>query len=319
MLNIVLLLLVQQVNLSSLYNVTAIQSDGSVFSGDLTGYAYSATLLKSPVVANGVSFTLGPPNAPDAVTSLTIPVSGNGFSLLGTGINGAQTGTITLTYTDGSSSTLVQGFSDWYGFSSNANESIALTMAYRNLAAGVTGPGPLNIYAYTINSAKALASIGLPQNPNVIILAVTMNSPTASPPVSLTPPIQPASITVSLPFNCPATSPFAMIPAATMPPGTAGGPGMLTLGCVELPDFVATIDPQTKLPELSINQANINIPAPAPFSPALYVPPPTAAGQQCAPGTWSQDAMPAPTYEYRCIAVPGTTYGLWARTALSVW
>ena len=93
------------VNLASAYNRSnGIVTDGTTFTGglDQVGSAYSANLLGSTVSWNGNSFTLGPANAPDAVTSATVTLPAGQYAtlaMLATGVNGnqpSQSFTVTL-------------------------------------------------------------------------------------------------------------------------------------------------------------------------------------------------------------------------------
>ena len=63
-----------QVPLDSYYNVYGIYSTGPVYSTygfDNDGYSYSSSTLGSTLVWNGMTFNIGPPNAPDAVATPT--------------------------------------------------------------------------------------------------------------------------------------------------------------------------------------------------------------------------------------------------------
>ena len=63
--------------------------------------------------------------------------------LLGAGDRGRPEGqTFTVTYTDGTTQTLAQNFSDWYQPQDFPGESRAVPMAYRDMATGRGTPGP---------------------------------------------------------------------------------------------------------------------------------------------------------------------------------
>jgi subtilase family serine protease len=179
------------VSLVSAYNVNGIYTDGTSFTTgglDGDGNAYSSTLLTANRIYNGTQFNFGPANAPDAVkgTGQTITLPAGQFTtlqLLGTGINGSQAAQpIIVTYTDGSTSTFTQGFGDWAsGLGGFTNESEAVGMAYFNVNAsngGGKGSGQRNLYAYylALNSAKTVASLTLPNNSNVVVLAATLTT-----------------------------------------------------------------------------------------------------------------------------------------------
>jgi hypothetical protein len=158
-------------------------TDGTAFSTgglDMNGFAYSATLLGTTQTSNGVVFNLGPANTPNGVANATVSLPQQNFStlnLLATGINGNQTGqSITVTYTDGTTSTFSQGFADWHGATAFPGQSKAVTMAYRNIYNGTDDDKTFNVYSYafSLNNTKKVQSIQLPANANVITLAITL-------------------------------------------------------------------------------------------------------------------------------------------------
>ncbi|HTW81682.1 MAG TPA: protease pro-enzyme activation domain-containing protein, partial [Terracidiphilus sp.] len=160
------------VNLSSAYNTYAIYTDGTTIttSGiDGDGDAYSANLLTPHRILNDVQFNFGPANKLDAVSGAgqTIALPPGPFAtlqLLGTGYDGDQSAqTVTVTYTDGTTSTFTQSFSDWFAPQYNNNESFAVVMPYRNLADGTKDNRPFNLYAYilALDSHKVVKSLTL--------------------------------------------------------------------------------------------------------------------------------------------------------------
>ena len=176
------------VDLSAAYNLDGIYTDGSTIttSGlDGLGDAYSANLLTPNRILNDVRFNFGPANHLDAVsgTGQTIALPRGQYStlqLLGTGFNGKQSAeTVTVTYTDGTTSTFTQSFSDWFTPGFNDNESFSVVMPYRNLADGTKDNRVFNLYAYTfvLDSRKAVKSFALPNDPNVVVLAATLTGP----------------------------------------------------------------------------------------------------------------------------------------------
>jgi hypothetical protein len=174
------------VDLSQVYNVAGIYTDGSSFSTTEGlgggGHAYSENLLTGSRVLSGILFRFGASNQLDAVFTAgqTIPLPAGEFTalqLLATGINGEQSGqTITVTYTDGTQSNFTQSFSDWYSPSGNLNEAEAVAMPYRNIATGGADDRPFNLYDYTfvLDRGKTVKSILLPNNPAVIVFAATL-------------------------------------------------------------------------------------------------------------------------------------------------
>ncbi len=195
----------RSVNLASVYNRSAMVTDGSTSASGLLdgqGYAYSANLLGSTVSFHGSSFTLGPANAPDAVSSATIPLPTGQYTTLGmlaTAVNGNQPSqTFVVNYSDGTSSTLVESLSDWFTPQSYAGESVAVTMAYRDTAGGGKDDRTFNLYGYsfTLNSIKTATSITLPNNADVVVLALTL-VPTTAPAADFSLAASPGSQTVT--------------------------------------------------------------------------------------------------------------------------
>ncbi|SNT43690.1 hypothetical protein SAMN05421770_11621, partial [Granulicella rosea] len=175
------------VNLAPEYNVLAIASDGVAFSGvgidgganGLTE-AYSATLLGGQQTIAGTTFYFGPAGLLDAVSGKTVTLPAGQFSalkILATGVNGAQAQqSFKVTYTDGTSTTIVQGLSDWFTPSSFAGETRAITMAHRDTGTGLIDNRTFYLYEYslTLNPAKTVASVILPASRNVVVLAATL-------------------------------------------------------------------------------------------------------------------------------------------------
>jgi hypothetical protein len=174
-----------QVDLSSQFNLYGIYQDGTTYSTgglDGVGYSYSANLLSTSRVLNGILFGFGPANQPDAVgcngQSISLPQDQySSLMMLGTGIQGNQTSqTFTVSYTDGTSSQFGQSLSDWFTPQKYPGESESVAMAYRNFSNGTKDKRTFNLYAYrlTLNSSKVVQSMSLPNNPDVVVLAATL-------------------------------------------------------------------------------------------------------------------------------------------------
>jgi hypothetical protein len=162
-----------------------ITRDGTTFSGgiDGVGSAYSANLLGTGLVSNGVSFTFGPANGADVIscTGQTVALTAartTSVALLALAVNGARTSQVfVVNYTDGTSSSFTQSISDWFVSARNPGESIAKSMAYRNTSSGGRDARTFNLYGYAFatNSAKTVKSITLPNNSQVKILAIGLH------------------------------------------------------------------------------------------------------------------------------------------------
>jgi hypothetical protein len=174
-----------QVDLSSEFNVNGIYTDGTTYSTgglDGLGNSYSANLLTPSRVFSGILFDLGPANQLDAVggSGQVISLPAGQFSaltLLATGVEGNQASqTLTVTYSDGTSTKFVQSFSDWFTPAKFPRESEGVAMAYRNQANGTKDQRTFNLYEYrlALNATKTVQSLTLPTNPDVLVLAATL-------------------------------------------------------------------------------------------------------------------------------------------------
>jgi len=202
------------VDMSSVYDVNGIYTDGTLFSGtggvDRVGDAYSATLLGTAVAWNGSLFAFGPPNAPDAVTSATIPLPAGQYAsldMLATGMYGPQQSqTFTVTYTDSTTSSFTQSLSDYVGSGKDQNysgESVVFDMTYRDTSSGGEDYQPVYLYGYSfnLNAAKTVSSVTLPSNQNVVVLAMTLVTVLVPTSTSLTPDVNPQNQGSSVTFT----------------------------------------------------------------------------------------------------------------------
>ena len=173
------------VDLSSEFNVNGIYTDGTTYSTgglDGTGYSYSSNLLTTSRVFNGTLLDFGPANILDAVgssgQSILLPAGQfSSLMLFATGVEGSQKSqTVTVKYTDGTSSQFVQSFSDWFTPQKFPGESEGVAMAYRNFDNGTKDHRTFNLYEYrfVLNSTKVVQSITLPNNSHVLVLAATL-------------------------------------------------------------------------------------------------------------------------------------------------
>jgi hypothetical protein len=172
------------VDLSSAYNAHGIYTDGSTFpssaSLDGEGFAYSAQALGNSQFWNGVSFKLGPANAPDAVTSKTAALPAGKFAslnILATGVEGSQDSQVfTVTYDDGTGATFTQSLSDWYVPSNFPGESAAVAMPYRLASNGQKDDRTFYLYAYSfdLDRSKVVHSLTLPDNESTLVFAISL-------------------------------------------------------------------------------------------------------------------------------------------------
>jgi hypothetical protein len=173
------------VNLTSSDDLYGLVTLGTAVPGGLgidgQGNSYAANLIGTSLTWSGSTFSFGASGTENALTNAKITLPAGSYAtlnLLGTAVNGDQTSqSFVVTYTDGTTSTFTQSLSDWFTPQGYAGESTVLTMAYRVAASGAESPGPLYLYGYSfaINSAKTVASLTLPNNNNVVILAVDLH------------------------------------------------------------------------------------------------------------------------------------------------
>jgi hypothetical protein len=176
---------------ASAFNCQGLCTDGATFSAagsmDGNGNCYSSTLLGASPSWNGSVFSLGTANETDAVrcSGQTIGLPAGQFPvllMLGGAVNNSQPGqTFIVTYTDGASSTNVQSMSLWTSPSYYAGEAVAASMAYLDTSAGTNNTAsPVNLYGYafSLDDTKTVKSVILPDNTNVIVLALSLaNAP----------------------------------------------------------------------------------------------------------------------------------------------
>lgn len=159
-------------------------SNTSCANYDGDGYSYSAQALSAAgltpggsVSADGLTFTW-PDVASCADDNIlaagqTMLVSGtSGASKLGlleSSTNGGTSGPITITYTDGTSTTQTLSSSDWAG-SPGPGETAVATMGYRNADSGGNQGITMYVFAATvpIDSSKTVASITFPDVSNSV-------------------------------------------------------------------------------------------------------------------------------------------------------
>jgi predicted alpha-1,2-mannosidase len=168
------------------YNNTGVSDDANPNQADLDGVGFS--LSEQALVKAGVSpggqvsaggITFGWPGDPVALPdniqvgggNQTINLSGSPtkLSLLGCATNGNATGTVTITYTDGTTQTAQVGFGDWTLFAGGEGiqfgNSVAAQMPYRN---GSGGTQQVTTYLFATApvtlAGKPIASVTLPSS-----------------------------------------------------------------------------------------------------------------------------------------------------------
>jgi hypothetical protein len=174
------------VPLNTYYNVSGIYSPGSVYGTggfDADGYSYSTTTLGSTLTWNGLTFNIGPANAPDAVANQTIALPQGKFTnlyMLGAMVNNIGAAqTFIVTYTDNSTQTFNQKMSDWFNAAGWPGESVINCSEQRNFDDGTTQPDSVCVYGYQIplNVNKTVKSVQLPNTRNIVMLSMDLTTP----------------------------------------------------------------------------------------------------------------------------------------------
>jgi len=174
------------VSLTSSFNREGIVADGTTFSAtgglDDDGSAYSSNLLGTTLSFGGETYNFGAANGNNAVSgsgqTITLPAASfSTLRILATAVNGNQASqTFTVTYTNGTTTTITQSLSDWFTPQSFSGESVAKSMAYRDTSGGTKDDGTFDLYGYSfaINKTLTVKSIKLPSNSNVEVLAISL-------------------------------------------------------------------------------------------------------------------------------------------------
>jgi predicted alpha-1,2-mannosidase len=178
-------------NLADYYDNAGITPDNNQGCAQLdgVGFSYSADALAkqgltpgASVTADGLSFTW--PNLPACsadnilAAGQTILVNGKSgaktLGLLGSSTNGSSSGTITINYTDGTSTTQTVFFDDWASSPGSSDTAVA-TMPYRNSVGGSSQSLTVYVFATTVpvDSTKTVQSATLPDVSNSVGSGVT--------------------------------------------------------------------------------------------------------------------------------------------------
>jgi hypothetical protein len=169
---------------TSQLQVIATSNDGTPYNQpgfDDQGGTYSYNQLgNGSVVFAGTTFTLGQPTVPDAITNgavYTLPAPGSYSALF---LLGAATTTgqinqpFVLNYSTGNPVTQTINMSSWAQSAGYAGETIVATTPYKNTQAGGEVAGTFDLYGYQIpvDPTRTLVSISVPNNRNVVIMAL---------------------------------------------------------------------------------------------------------------------------------------------------
>ena len=171
----------------------------------LFGSSFSATATTPPTLTlGGVPFTFGTVNTVSCGSTgtacinnvvnftsggvaLTLPAANqtvySTMIVLGTAVNGSHSGTVTATYTDGTTNVFSQKLSDWCGFGGNQYEAIAIGGINRINSDGTLNGASCNLYSYTypLDFTRMLQGVTLTDTDGSgasFALAITLKPPT---------------------------------------------------------------------------------------------------------------------------------------------
>jgi beta-glucosidase len=179
-------------SVAAAYDNAGISADSDPSTGRLDpgGYSLSATQLAAvgytpgaTVTANGLPYAWPDtqPGQPDniAAAGQVIRLDGHGsrIGLLGTGIGSAHSGTVTVTYTDGTTAAIAVDFPDWYSNKAGGNSQLAVTTANWNRPpADTLGNHAVSLYTTggALDPAKTVATVTLPNDSSIHVFAVSV-------------------------------------------------------------------------------------------------------------------------------------------------
>ncbi|HWG62714.1 MAG TPA: glycoside hydrolase family 3 C-terminal domain-containing protein [Streptosporangiaceae bacterium] len=183
-------LTVPYTSLSGAYDDAGVSNDSDPAAGNFDGggYSYSAQALAAAgitpggtVSGGGFSFTWPSPapGDPNNVTTtgqvVDLTASGSQLAFLGAGTFGTQTGNVTVTYTDGSTSTGTITMPDWYSNAAAPGSALVATTSHWNIPAGSTLDPNHNVSLYEssvpLDAGKTVAYVTLPNDPNMHVFA----------------------------------------------------------------------------------------------------------------------------------------------------
>jgi len=178
-------------DLAPFFNNAGISDDSDQAAGNLDnlGFSYSQQALTAAGLAPGTSITSGgiqynwpsaaagqPDNLVAAGQVISVPpVAGaTELGVMGSATNGPSSGTLTITYTDGTTQTATLGLTDWTSGGASFGNGTAATMPYRNSAGGSSQQIGTKVFTTNIalQPGKTVASVTLPDGANQGLLHV---------------------------------------------------------------------------------------------------------------------------------------------------
>jgi hypothetical protein len=168
-------------DLAPFFNDAGVSDDTNQAAGnfDGLGYSYSEQALTAAGLTPGAAITSGgvqynwpgaaagqPDNLIAAGQVITVPpVAGaTELGVVGSASNGPSSGTLTITYTDGTTQSATLGLTDWTSGSPSFGNGTAAAMSYRNSASGSSQQIGTKVFTTSIalQPGKTVASVTLP-------------------------------------------------------------------------------------------------------------------------------------------------------------
>jgi hypothetical protein len=172
-------------DLAPFFDNTGISDDTNqaVANLDGHGFSYSEQALTAAGLAPGAAITSSgvqytwpgvaagqPDNIIAAGQVIAVPpVAGaTELGVMGSATNGPSSGTLTITYTDGTTQTATLGFTDWTSGTPSFGNGTAAAMSYRNSVGGTSQQIGTKVYTTSIalQPGKTVASVTLPNGAN---------------------------------------------------------------------------------------------------------------------------------------------------------
>jgi beta-glucosidase len=177
-------------NLAAAFNTVAVSDDANPTAGnfDGSGYSYSAQALASVGVTPGAtiggftwpSVAAGQPGTVTAHGQVIVQGgSGSSLAFLLAGTSSLQSGTVTVTYTDGTTSSGTVTGPDWYSNTAAPGSALVVTTPHWNRPAGSTLPADHQVSLYSsavqLTAGKTIAYVTLPSNNGLHVFATAVS------------------------------------------------------------------------------------------------------------------------------------------------
>ncbi|MEV6848018.1 glycoside hydrolase family 3 C-terminal domain-containing protein [Actinoplanes sp. NPDC051411] len=177
-------------NLAAAFNTVAVSDDANPAAAnfDGSGYSYSAQALATAGVTpggavGGFTWPAVAAGQPSAVTTRGQVIvqggSGSALAFLLAGTSSLQSGTVTVTYTDGTTSSGTVTGPDWYNNTAAPGSALVVTTPHWNRPAGSTLPADHQVSLYSssvpLTAGKTVAYVTLPANGSLHIFATAVS------------------------------------------------------------------------------------------------------------------------------------------------